>query len=214
MAALLPRSFCSLTGVSSLTGSFSIPPAPQSSPSPSPPGPWPSIPAHPVPQVGGGRLPVQLGEGVFGQGPQVRMQQLRLRPVRVGHHLAVGAQQGPTLHVHELWAHRWITHGREAAAPPAPRPGLPLYLSAGMGGAPAVLCSPEAEASGAALGVSSVQGEGPKAALVAPWALHILLRGDGGGDKGQSAASPEAKPCHPLTPKSCQEAPATKRPFS
>lgn len=58
---------------------------------------------HPVPQVGGRCLPVQLGHGV-GQVLQVRVEQPCLRPQLVGHHVPVTAQQRPALHVHELWA--------------------------------------------------------------------------------------------------------------
>lgn len=44
------------------------------------------------------------------------------------------------------------------------------------------LCGSETEAAGTALGVSSIQGEGPHATLVTSGALYILLRaGDNQG---------------------------------
>lgn len=49
-------------------------------------------------------MPVQLRDGL-GDVLQVRVEQPRLRPQLVGHHLAVTAHQHPALHVHELWVH-------------------------------------------------------------------------------------------------------------
>lgn len=66
--------------------------------------PGPCVPAHPVPQVGGWRLPVQLGEGL-GDLLQVGMEQLGLCLQLVGDHLPVTAQQRPALHIHELRVH-------------------------------------------------------------------------------------------------------------
>lgn len=66
--------------------------------------------------------------------------------------------------------------------PPGPPP---RHLLAGVRGAPAALCGPEAEAAGAAFGVGGVQREGPEAALVTPGALHVLLGQE--GRAGQSA---------------------------
>ena len=57
--------------------------------------------AHPVPQVGGWGLPVQLGDGL-GHTLQVCAKHQRLLPL-VGHHLPVTTQQRPALHVHKLW---------------------------------------------------------------------------------------------------------------
>lgn len=61
---------------------------------------------------------------------------------------------------------------------------LPVYLMAGVCGAPAALRGPKAETAGAALGIGGIQGEGPKAALVTPGALHVLLAA---GRQGGSA---------------------------
>lgn len=61
---------------------------------------------------------------------------------------------------------------------------LPLleYLGSTFVRAAAAICRTEAEAAGAASGISRVQEEGPNAALVTSGAFHILLEmGDGGG---------------------------------
>lgn len=101
----------------------------------------PAVGGHPVSQVGGRGLPVQLWKRVSHKA-QTRVQQLHLGPILVRYHLAVTAQEYPALHVHKLMA--------------------------GMVRAPTALSGPETEAAGTALGVSSVQGEGPQAALVTP----------------------------------------------
>lgn len=69
----------------------------------------------------------------------------------------------------------------------------PTHLTAGEHGAPAALGGPEAEAAGAALGVGSIEGEGPEAALVTPRALHVLL--GAGGQHGSVGRVPH--PCPP-----------------
>lgn len=56
---------------------------------------------------------------------------------------------------------------------------------AGVVRVPTALRGPETEAAGAALGVSSIQGEGPHATLVTSRALYILLRP--GDNQGQLA---------------------------
>lgn len=175
------------------------------------PSPGPGSPAHPVPQVGGWGLPVQLREGLEPT-PQVSVEQLCLCSQLVRNHLPVTAQQRPALHVHVLWAHgRGIelnTQGAPAGGTGPlpdvkPRPvwvPLPAHLTAGVGRAPAALSGPEAEAAGAAFGVGGIEGEGPEAALVTPWALHVLL-GAGGqdGSVGRALHSPTRSASSPLT---------------
>ena len=73
------------------------------------------MPAYPVPQVGGWRLPVQLWESLR-NAPQVRVEQAALFPQLVGHDLPVAAHQRPALHVHQLRG-TGVGHSVSAAEP-------------------------------------------------------------------------------------------------
>lgn len=82
-----------------------------------------------------------------------------------------------------------------------------------------MLGGPKAEAAGAAFWVGGIEGEGPEAALVAPWALHVLL-GAGGQDGlvGRAAqpdplclVSPQPRAA---SPDSVREAPGPRWPLT